>query len=145
MPVRSCGHHSDSCVQATGKLDLKEPIYRQLSAWYPPQSPEQPADQYDMRPDAHAAAAYNNPAQLADPEAPYEAQQVQPNGVLPGTSSGHEGGAVCHQVSSPGAGVGVVSQQHGMTTQQLMSQQPWGSSPGAQEPSFGGDNRERTL
>lgn len=27
-------------MQASGKLDLKEPIYRQLTAWYPPQTPE---------------------------------------------------------------------------------------------------------
>ena len=37
-------------MQASGKLDLKEPIYRQLSAWYPA-NPDDPGQQgYDSPP-----------------------------------------------------------------------------------------------
>ena len=52
-------------LQATGKLDLKEPIYRQLSAWYPPQSPEQ-GGEYGSTAEGDAAAAYHDPAHFAE-------------------------------------------------------------------------------
>lgn len=84
VTLQAPGLQADAPAQAaSGKLDLKEPIYRQLTSWYPPQGAEQGSDPEDgIGAPADVAPAYPDPSQFSDPEVPAGAAHQQPLGHL---------------------------------------------------------------